>query len=160
MFDIGRGACRYLYSCPILFHQVTIMPPKPGNRIEPGQSTETWPRAPVHRLVESGVFMVTAATYRKEPLFAGGPKLRLLHRALLDTANRHGWRLEAWAVFPNHYHFIAASPPDPATLSGLIRELHSRTSIALNRHDECPGRKVWQYYWKCAWLGSDPISPG
>ncbi len=67
----------------------------------------------------------------------------MLHgAALLTIADRHGRRLEAWAVFPNHYHFIAASPSDPASLKSFLRELHSRTAIALNRKD-CPSRKVW-----------------
>ena len=28
-----------------------------------------------------------------------------------------------------------------------MRELHSRTAIALNRHDGTPGRKIWHNYW-------------
>ncbi|WP_435008752.1 REP-associated tyrosine transposase [Tundrisphaera lichenicola] len=106
-----------------------------------------WPRAPLHELDDAGTFMVTAGTYRKEPLFSDGPKLRMLHAALLTVADRHEWRLEAWAVFPNHYHFVAASPGDPATLKAFLRELHSRTAIALNRRDQAPSRKVWRNYW-------------
>ena len=91
--------------------------------------------------------MVTAGTYDKEHLFRDGPRLRLLHDALLTIADRHGWRLEAWAVFPNHYHLVAASPADSSTLKPFLRELHSRTAIALNRHDGDPGRDVWHNYW-------------
>ena len=91
--------------------------------------------------------MVTAGTYLKAPLFGDGPRLRMLHDALLTLADRHDWRLEAWAVFPNHYHFVAVSPADPRSLTRFLRELHSRTAIALNRHDLTPGRKVWHNYW-------------
>jgi putative transposase len=70
--------------------------------------------------------MVTAGTYRKEPLFVDGPRLRMLHDALLTLSDQHGWRLEAWAVFPNHYHFIAVSPADSRTLTAFLREFHSR----------------------------------
>jgi putative transposase len=91
--------------------------------------------------------MVTAGTYHKEPFFTDGARLRMLHEALITLADQHGWRLEAWAMFPNHYHFIAAPPDDPHALTPLLRELHSRTAVALNRHDHAQGRKVWHNYW-------------
>ena len=80
-------------------------------------------------------------------MFRDGKKLRMLHNALLTIVEKHGWRLEAWAVFQNHYHFIAAAPADAGTLAILIRELHSRTAIALNRVDAMQDRKVWHNYW-------------
>ncbi|MGZ3632738.1 MAG: hypothetical protein ACXWM7_00200 [Parachlamydiaceae bacterium] len=33
-----------------------------------------------------------------------------LHSLLLELARKYGWNLEAWAIFSNHYHFIAQSP--------------------------------------------------
>lgn len=106
-----------------------------------------WPHAPTHRLAEAGTFIVTAGTCKKEHLFPDGPRLRLLHDALLEIAAAHGWHLEAWAVFPDHYHFIAHSPAPAGSLVGFLRELHSRTAIALNRHAATPGRTVWHNYW-------------
>jgi putative transposase len=115
-----------------------------------GPSTEEtyWPHAPVHRLTHQGAFMVTAGTYGKAHLFKDGPRLRMLHEALLRIVQKHEWHLEAWAVFPNHYHFIAQSSKHPETLESLIRELHSRTARALNQHDSKSGRKVWHNYWE------------
>jgi putative transposase len=106
-----------------------------------------WPRAPVHCLGTKGVFMVTTGTYLKKHLFTDGPRLRLLHNAILAIADKHGWALEAWAIFPNHYHFVAASPASSDTLPPFLRELHSRTAVALNRYDQAPGRQVWHNYW-------------
>ena len=108
----------------------------------------TWPHAPVHRLKQGSTFLVTAGTYQKAPVFSDGSRLRMLHQALLSLADRHAWHLEAWAVFPNHYHFVAASPSDGTTLTKFIGELHSRTAIALNRKDRVNGRKVWHNYWE------------
>ncbi|PAW86777.1 MAG: hypothetical protein B9S26_15260 [Opitutia bacterium Tous-C4FEB] len=107
-----------------------------------------WPHAPIHRLTENGTFIVTASTYRKEPLFNTPTKLRLLQKALLSIAYQQGWQLEAWAIFPNHYHFIAQSPTHSSTLTLFLRELHSRTALALNRHDRDAGRKVWHNFWE------------
>jgi putative transposase len=91
--------------------------------------------------------MVTGGTYLKQHHFRGDERLRFLCDALLSLAEKHAWNLQAWAVFSNHYHFVAVSPPDPASLPGFINELHSQTSAAANREDHAPGRRVWYQYW-------------
>jgi putative transposase len=106
-----------------------------------------WPHAPAHRFAKGVVYMVTAGTYRKQRLFSDGPRLKMLHSALLEVTARHGWALEAWSVFPNHYHYIARTPIVGASLTELTRELHSRTAIALNRYDHVADRQVWHNYW-------------
>ena len=106
-----------------------------------------WPHAPVHRLDEAGVYIVTGGTYLKKHLFLDGPRLRMIHLALLTIAEEHGVQLEAWAVFPNHYHFVGALVGPPGSLLAFVRELHSRTAIALNRYDATPERNVWYNYW-------------
>jgi len=50
--------------------------------------------------------MVTSGTYLKKPLFRGADRLRYLCEMLLKLAAEHAWQLQAWAVFPNHYHFV------------------------------------------------------
>ena len=106
-----------------------------------------WPHAPVHRLGEAGAFMVTGATYRKERFFDAPDRLRLAHGALVETAREFGWRLQAWAVLPNHYHFLAQSPPDARSLKALVSRLHATTARQVNRLDQTPGRRVWYQYW-------------
>lgn len=106
-----------------------------------------WPHAPTHRLDSAGAYMVTAATYRKEPLFKSAKRLTLLCEQLLDLAAQRGWKLDAWAVFPNHYHFVAIAKENAETLARFIGHLHTITSKEINRQDETPGRKVWFQYW-------------
>jgi putative transposase len=105
-----------------------------------------WPHAPVHRLGELGAYMVTAGTYGKEHFFARAERLNYLTKALLVLAAEHGWDLQAWAVFPNHYHFVAQTDK-PTTLSRLIQYLHSVSAKYVNRLDGKPCRKVWHQYW-------------
>ena len=105
-----------------------------------------WPHAPHHRLSERGTYMVTAGTYRKHHHFSGRERVEVLHRGLLAVADEFDWRLEAWAVFSNHYHFVGHSPADPETLTPMLAKLHSRTANWLNRRDETPGRKVWHNF--------------
>jgi len=90
--------------------------------------------------------MVTSGTYQKQPLFRDSSALTGLTNLLLDLAEKHGWKLQAWAVFPNHYHFIGDTEKH-SPLSDLIRELHARSAIEINHRDETPGRKVWFQYW-------------
>jgi len=106
-----------------------------------------WPHAPVHRLGEAGTYMVTAATCEKEHFFAGRERLRLLHDTLLRLSGELGWRLQAWAVFSNHYHFVAMTTGTSSLLGNLVRRLHGATAVALNRLDGVHGRKVWFQYW-------------
>ena len=73
----------------------------------------------------------------------------MLQRGLLTVARDFNWRLEAWAVFSNHYHFVAHSPVEHAaseSLSQMLSTLHTKTSGWINRLDETPGRKNWHNY--------------
>ena len=107
-----------------------------------------WPHSPVHRLAEAGAYIVTAGTYLKHPIFSGRQRLEYISDQLLELAEKYGWQLQAWAVFPNHYHFVALSPTQAESLSSLSRNLHSHTTIQANRWDGTGGRKVWFQYWE------------
>ena len=91
--------------------------------------------------------MVTGATYCKEKIFSEKNELEALQRLLFRLALQYGWYLEAWALFPNHYHFIAQSPENPGNLPVFIRHFHSASGIGINRYQEKLGRKVWYQYW-------------
>jgi putative transposase len=106
-----------------------------------------WPHAPLHQLSEQGAYIVTAGTYRKAHHFGAPDRLQLLHDQLLSLARRHGWHRQAWAVFSNHYHFIASSPDDPSSLRRFLQHLHSETARAVNRMDHAGDRRVWFTYW-------------
>jgi putative transposase len=106
-----------------------------------------WPHAPIHRLSEHGTYIVTAGTYRKEHWFRGPDRLDLLESALLRTMRNSGWRLEAWAAFSNHYHFVAHAGPGATPLRAAIKQLHGETSREVNRRDGTAGRGVWHNFW-------------
>lgn len=91
--------------------------------------------------------MVTAATYKKQYFFNTERRLEFLHNTLLEKALELGWRLQAWVVFSNHYHFLAISPDRPETLPVLIKKIHGATSKRLNDEDDAAGRKIWFQYW-------------
>ena len=114
------------------------------------EPTTPWPHAPTHQLSENGTYFVTAGTYLKAHYFATPQHLDVLQRGLLTVARNFGWELEAWAVFSNHYHFVAHSPGDSRggnSLSQMLGMLHTRTAGWINRLDKTPGRKVWHNFW-------------
>jgi putative transposase len=111
-------------------------------------SLPPWPHAPVHRLCADGTFFVTASTYLKTHHLRSAKRLAVLERGLLTVTSDFGWRLEAWAVFSNHYHFVAHSPPGSAkSLTPMLSQLHEKTAKWVNRMDKTSGRKVWHNFW-------------
>ena len=110
-----------------------------------------WPHAPLHQLSARGTYFLTAGTYRKHHYFRGPERLRVLHRGLLKVTIDFGWQLEAWAVFSNHYHFIAHSPHNQdgaESLSQMLSLLHEKTAKWINGLGIVVGRKVWHNFWE------------
>src|SRR5438094_7233560 len=110
-----------------------------------------WPHAPMHQLGSAGMYFVTASTLHQAHHFKGKERLAVLHRGVLKVAANFGWRLEAWAVFSNHYHFVGhslESAPDASNLSEMLKQLHSKTAEWVNRLDQAPRRKVWYNFWE------------
>jgi putative transposase len=106
-----------------------------------------WPHAPTHRLSDLGTFVVTAATRNKEHLFRGADRLSLLEGELLRLARPYELAVEAWAVFSNHYHFVAHTTTADNPLARFLAHLHTATAAELNRRDGTPERAVWFNYW-------------
>jgi putative transposase len=116
--------------------------------------------------------MVTAGTYRKAHHLRNAQRLDLTQNALLATAEEFGWRLQAWAVMSNHYHFMAISPNNPESLRIFLRKLHSNVGKRLNQLDKTPGRQVWyqfydthityegSYYARLKYVNENPVHHG
>ena len=107
----------------------------------------TWPHAPSRSVSHAGAYIVTAATYEKVHMFRAPERLRMLQSLLLETLQEHGWTVQQWAVFSNHYHFVASSPVQGPALAKTIGKIHSLSAREINRMDSTPGRQVWFRYW-------------
>jgi len=110
-----------------------------------------WPHAPTHQLSVRGTYFVTASTLHRAHHFQGRERLRVLQRGLLTVARDFGWVFEAWAVFSNHYHFVAHSPantPEASNLSDMLSVLHVKTAGWINKLDQTPERPVWFNFWE------------
>lgn len=67
----------------------------------------------------------------KAHYFCTPQRLEVLQRGLLTVTRDFCWELEAWAMFSNHYHFIAHSLSDLGSAKGLSQNVR-RTS-----HSDC-----------------------
>ncbi len=110
-------------------------------------NTPPWPHAPPHWLFCEGFYFVTASTYHREKLFDSSEKLDVVTRSLIETAEKYGWSLRAWAVFSNHYHFLAKSPEGSGeSLRVWLSEFHRNTAILINQIDGIEGRRIWMNF--------------
>jgi putative transposase len=115
--------------------------------IVPVPYPKDWPHAPMHRLSDHGTYIVTAGTHHKEHCFRGAERLDYLESALLRVMKGSGWALEAWAVFSNHYHFVASAESEAQPLSAALQQLHGETAREVNLWDCATGRTVWHNFW-------------
>jgi len=93
------------------------------------------------------MYIVTGSLLHNKRLLTSDKHKALVLEILLERAAHWKWDLEAWAVLENHYHFIGRAPENALTLEKLIRQLHSKSAVELNKLDKTPGRKVWHNYW-------------
>ena len=132
------------------------------------EASRRWHHRPEHIFVPGVMYMITASTLHKAHYFRQDERLPILQDALFQVLDIYHWRLQAWAVFSNHYHVIARSPeagdaperpeetqanapndyrestPEdseqrPSSLKPMIQRLHSQTARAVNRLDGVQG---------------------
>src|SRR5207253_4119115 len=106
-----------------------------------------WPHAPLHRIGAPGAYFITTGTYRKEHFFHDAQRLDFLRELLFEKALAFGFELQAWALFPNHYHFLVTTPADATPLRAMIAALHKQSASRVNQLDGARGRTVWYQYW-------------
>jgi len=102
-----------------------------------------YPHNPPHYFVPNAMYIVTGAILHNKHLLTETRRKEFVLRTILERARLLKWKLQAWAVLNNHYHFIGQAPENAMTLEKLIRQIHSITAIEINRRDKAPGRQVW-----------------
>ena len=101
------------------------------------------------RTVSAGHLLTYGRNLSQRASLQRAERLKVLHRGLLIVARDFGWRLEAWAVFSNHYHFVGHSPDAGAeNLAQMLGSLHEKTAKWINKLDDLAGREVWHNFWE------------
>jgi putative transposase len=108
---------------------------------------KTYLHNPPHYFASNTMYIVTGAILHNQRLLNDDRRKFLILEILLERCAHWKWELEAWAILENHYHFIARAPEDALTLETLIRQIHSKSAVELNKLDKALGRKVCHNYW-------------
>ena len=106
-----------------------------------------WPHAPPHHFTPHAVYMITAGTLHKTPLFTTPAKLDLFRHTSFKLLDDYSISLHAWAFFKNHYHLILGFEDADVSHSAFIRCLHRELALRLNEIDASPSRKVLYQFW-------------
>ena len=108
---------------------------------------ESWPHAPPHYFTAHGIYIITAATLHRKPLFNSGTKLDVLRDTTFELAKDYELTLQAWAFLANHYHLVISFHNTATAHRDFVRHLHRELAIQLNRMDATPGRRVMYEFW-------------
>jgi putative transposase len=114
------------------------------------KGTRDWPHAPPHRLGSAGVYFLTARAREERHLLAEDSMKDWFEETFLHIAGENGWKMEAWAILSNHYHFVAHVPQSADGAESIrkgVTKLHSHTTKELNNREGITGRtRLWQNF--------------
>jgi putative transposase len=130
--------------------ELTAVESEVHDRVMPHVMKTPWPHAPRHELSSTGTYIVTAGTYLKKHYFRGREQLAFLQHQLLTVIRDFEWQLQAWALFSNHYHFVAHSPENSGgaeSLTDMLRLLHEKTAKQVIKSGLYDGQQIWHNFW-------------
>ena len=87
------------------------------------------------------IYLITAATLGREPIFTDLYLGRILVREMMDVQAHHLARSLAWVVMPDHWHWLFEL--ESGSLQGVVQRVKSRSAIAVNKARGTEGR-LWQ----------------
>jgi len=104
---------------------------------------------PPHLFLDETHYFITICTLNKNPFFDTDQKKNLILQALINSCATYKYRLIAWVILNNHFHFLL-KVGDSEDLSKFIRSIQGKSAIELNKLLKTPGVKRWYQYWdKC-----------
>jgi putative transposase len=109
--------------------------------------TSNWHHGPEHRFRPEATYFVTGGTLYKQHFFSKYCYLSFFQENLFRVTAEGNWKLRAWAVFSNHYHFMAHALTNACELARVIQRLHGSSARWVNQQDGVEGRRVWYQYW-------------
>lgn len=99
--------------------------------------------APPHPFREHNVYLITAATYKHQPILNSNQRRTSFQEELHNSLCQITCELIAWVILLDHYHFLAEIE-DLNDLVVMLQLLHGRSARKWNKEDQLTGqRKVW-----------------
>jgi len=86
-------------------------------------------------------YLVTVATYERKIIFTDWHTGRLLVKELRAVSEARMVETLAWVIMPDHLHWLFVLKRHD--LASVLRNIKSRSAIAINKHTGGAG-KIWQ----------------
>jgi putative transposase len=102
--------------------------------------------APAHLFLTGYRYFVSAGTLGRRPYFDTDSKKELLFDTICEMLEHDGGRHDGWVILSNHYHMLVELE-NAFLLPQLIRRIHSKSAVLLNKLSRRPGRRIWYQYW-------------
>ncbi|MCF6218264.1 MAG: transposase [Gammaproteobacteria bacterium] len=88
------------------------------------------------------MYLITAVTHNRQPLFHDFDRARVVILALLDSTAKKQADTLAYVVMPDHFHWLMQL--GGVSLSRVVQRVKSKSGYEINRLSQCSG-KVWQH---------------
>ena len=102
--------------------------------------------APAHLFLTDHYYFVSAGTHGRKPYFDTDSKKELLLDTICEMLELDASEPAGWVILSNHYH-ILVKLKDAFQLPQLVRKIHSKSAVLLNKFSRRPGRRIWYQYW-------------
>ena len=89
------------------------------------------------------MYMITAVTDQRRPLFSSLPAARALINEVADAQHDDLADTYAFVVMPDHFHWLCQLK-DRQSLSGVVQRVKSRTTRRLRHLDQGMPDRIWQ----------------
>jgi REP element-mobilizing transposase RayT len=93
------------------------------------------------RSIDGQAYLLTAATHRRQPIFASFPEACAVARAIAQSEREEDWTVLAWVIMPDHVHLLVQLKLRSLELAMQRFKGRSSRSIGSLRHVVGP---VWQ----------------
>lgn len=88
-------------------------------------------------------YLITSVTNQRQKIFTNWQAGRLLAHEFYSPSLQGQAESLAWVIMPDHFHWLL-SLQDGGELSVILRQVKSKSAIALNRLSSQQGRHIWQ----------------
>ncbi|MBS1251497.1 MAG: hypothetical protein MAG451_00530 [Anaerolineales bacterium] len=104
------------------------------------------PFHPPHIYLDNQAYFITASIWDNRHILRSTEARKLIRDELRERIVDLQIKLYAWVILTNHYHLLF-HVQEAAQMIQLLKGLHGKTAIDLNKLQSQPGRKVWRNYW-------------
>jgi putative transposase len=102
--------------------------------------------APAHLFLDTYPYFITSGTYLKKYYFENDQKKKILFEIITEILQKNAVELLAWVILSNHYHLLI-NLKEPVHLPEIIRKIHSKSSVIINREEKITDGRIWHNYW-------------